>query len=123
MLLLRDGLACCRRSSVPSRLHPCIAQDLAQLIVESCDEGEVTCGSLAEAEGMLREALPLAEEDLWQLKASILKDLTDLLSKQGRHEEAVRAMQEHVDLMQEHETAEASGEEASGEEASGDDSQ
>ena len=114
MLLLRDGLACCRLSSVPSCLHSCIALDLAQLIVESCDDGEVPCGSLAEAEGMLREALPLAEEDLWQLKDSILKDLADLLRKQGRHEEALRAMQEHLNLMQEHATAEASGEEASG---------
>ena len=76
------------------------------------------CGSLAEAEGMLREALPLlAEEELWQFKASILKDLAGLLIRQGRHEEALRAMQEHVDLMQEHETAEASGEEASGDDS------
>ena len=118
MLLLRDGLACCRLASAPSRLHPCIARDLAQLIVESCDDGEAPCGSLAEAEGMLREALPLlAEEDLWQFKASILKDLAGLLIRQGRHEEALRAMQEHLDLMQEHATAEASGEEASGDDS------
>merc|ERR1712008_165597 len=64
VLLLRDGLACCRRmSSRPysnTGLHSVIAWSLAQLIVKSCDDGDAPCGSLAEAEGMLREARSLA---------------------------------------------------------------
>ena len=125
VLLLRDGLACCRRmSSRPysnTGLHPVIALSLAQLIVKSCDDGDAPCGSLAEAEGMLREALPLAgTPKLWHAKAEIFKELAELLGKQGRHEEALRAIQEHEELLQVHETAVASGEEASGKDGSGD---
>ena len=115
VLLLRDGLACCRlasrRTSLVSSqlrlLHSVIARDLANLIAESCDDGDASCGSLVEAEGMLREVLPfdvdLIEDDSWQhLKASILKAIAELLEKQGRHEEAVRAKQDLADLLQEH---------------------
>ena len=128
-------------------MHPVIAFSLVQLIVKSCDDGDAPCGSLAEAEGMLHEVLPLIEEDLWQLKVAILEDLAELLKKQGRLEEALGVMQEALGVMQEalgvmqeaqdllqvHETAgssgdgeeaggeQASGEESSGEEASGED--
>ena len=114
VLLLRDGLACCRLGSrrewvAPQLrfLHSAIAGSLAKLIVESCDDGDASCGSLVEAEGMLREVLPfdvdLIEDDSWQhLKASILKAIAELLEKQGRHEEAVRAKQDLADLLQEH---------------------
>ena len=136
VLLLRDGLACCRRMSnrpAATGMHPLIAFSLVQLIVKSCDDGDAPCGSLAEAEGMLHEVLPLIEEDLWQLKVAILVDLAELLKKQGRLEEALGVMQEAQDLLQVHETAgssgdgeeaggeQASGEESSGEEASGED--
>ena len=114
-------------------MHPVIAFSLVQLIVKSCDDGDAPCGSLAEAEGMLHEVLPLIEEDRWQLKVAILEDLAELLKKQGRLEEALGVMQEAQDLLQVHETAgssgdgeeaggeQASGEESSGEEASGED--
>ena len=112
VLLLRDGLACCRLGSrrewvSPELrfLHSAIAGCLAKLIVESCDDGDASCGSLVEAEGMLREVLrfvDLIEDDSWQHKASILKAIAELLEKQGRHEEAVRAKQDLADLLQEH---------------------
>ena len=116
VLLLRDGLACCRlasrRTSLVSSqlrlLHSVIARALAKLIVESCDDGDASCGSLVEAEGMLREVLPfvdLIEDDSWQHKASILKAIAELLEKQGRHEEALRAKQDLADLLQEHDVA------------------
>ena len=112
MLLLRDGLACCRLGSrrewvSPELrfLHSAIAGCLAKLIVESCDDGDASCGSLVEAEGMLREVLrfvDLIENDSWQHKAFILEAIAELLEKQGRHEEAVRAKQDLADLLQEH---------------------
>ena len=116
VLLLRDGLACCRLASrsawVSSQLRPLhsvIARAPAKLIVESCDDGDASCGSLVEAEGMLREVLPfvdLIEDDSpWQHKASILKAIAELLEKQGRHEEALRAKQDLADLLQEHDVA------------------
>ena len=59
---------------------------------------------------MLREVLTfdvdLIEDDSWQhLKASILKSIAELLEKQGRHEEALRAKQDLADLLQEHDVA------------------
>lgn len=89
VLLLRDGLACCRlasrRKGVSPQLRPLhsvIARALAKLIVESCDDGDASCGSLVEAEGMLREVLPfdvdLIKDDSWQHKASILKAIAEL---------------------------------------------
>ena len=72
---------------------------------------------------MLREVLPfvdLIEDDSpWQHKASILKAIAELLEKQGRHEEALRAKQDLADLLQEHvhEVVESSDEESSGEES------
>ena len=118
VLLLRDGLACCRlasrRTSLVSSqlrlLHSVIARDLANLIAELCDDGDASCGSLVEAEGMLREVLPfdvdLIKDDSWQhMKASILKAIAELLEKQGRHEEALRAKQDLADLLQEHDVA------------------
>ena len=118
VLLLRDGLACCRLASRREwvstsqlrLLHSVIARDLAKVIVESCDDGDASCGSLVEAEGMLREVLPLVdliEDDSWKhdLKASILEAIAELLEKQGRHEEALRAKQDLADLLQEHDVA------------------
>ena len=85
---------------------------------------------------MLREVLPfvdLIEDDSWQHKASILKAIAELLEKQGRHEEALRAKQDLADLLQEHvhEAVESSDEEStcseessmisSGEESGGED--
>ena len=70
---------------------------------------------------MLREVLPfvdlIEEHSPWQLKASILKVIAELLEKQGRHEEALRAKQDLADLLQEHEAVESSDEESSGEES------
>ena len=54
---------------------------------------------------MLREVLPfvdLIEDDSWQHTACILKAIAELLEKQGRHEEALRAKQDLADLLQEH---------------------
>ena len=54
---------------------------------------------------MLREVLrfvDLIEDDSWQHKAFILEAIAELLEKQGRHEEAVRAKQDLADLLQEH---------------------
>ena len=69
VLLLRDGLACCRLGSRREwvspqlrLLHSATARALAKLIVESCDDGDASCGSLVEAEGMLREVLPFDGE-------------------------------------------------------------
>ena len=58
---------------------------------------------------MLREVLPfdvdLIEDDSWQHTACILKAIAELLEKQGRHEEALRAKQDLADLLQEHDVA------------------
>ena len=66
--------------------HSLIAFELACHIVQSIDGGETPCGSLAEAEGMLREALPLVgeEEDLDEHKARILVSLADLIPQCNR---------------------------------------
>jgi len=107
--MLRDGLACCRMTADRGNniQHVLIAFDLACHIVQSSDSSEAPCGSLAEAEGMLREALPLVGEEHDGYKASILVSLADLMHRQGRDGEAHQAQQELRVLQRKYNAAEA----------------
>ena len=109
--LLRDGLACCRTTEHRwnNVQHALIAFDLACHFVQSRGGNEAPCGSLAEAEGMLREALPLVGEEHDGYKASILVSLADLMHRQGRDGEAHQAQQELRILQRKYNAAEADG--------------
>jgi len=113
--LLRDGLAFCRTTELRGLLwvHSFIAFDLACHIVQSSDGSidgsEAPCGSLAEAEGMLREALLLVGEERDEDKASILVSLADLMHRQSRDGEAHQAQQELRILQRKYNAAEADG--------------
>ena len=102
--LLRAGLTSCRRATKTDHVspieHAAIARDLATVIIAS-QESATPCGSLAEAEGMLREALPLCdgsadsgghgddeEEEEMRMEASIHRQLAQVLRLLGRDDEA-----------------------------------
>eukprot|EP00966_Prymnesium_polylepis_P019577 451484-Prymnesium_polylepis.1 len=75
-----------------------MAYQLAGHIADSCDEAN-PCGSLAEAEGMLREALPLwsattySEQKVRTLKCVTLARLAIVLGKLHKYDEQMEVRQ------------------------------